>query len=167
MAIMTVGTVNKDFRVHAEPNVNASATSVLQAGAVVDIITLGADRSWLLVSPRIRDVAASIGWMQAKFVDFDRNRMATGDAEHADLNDAQFTEIVRAVQQWATGHPSADEPLALVRGRVLSPKALASEMERRTELGMPFLSYLVQEAARTGEGIAEPIYRAITANQSR
>jgi len=164
---MTIGTVNKDVRVRVWPDENAAASPTsLQQGAVVDAITLSANGSWLLISPRLGDADVPIGWVQARFVNFDRDTIAAGDTQ-AELSDEQFAEIVKAVQEWAAGHPNADEPLTLVRGRVLSPRALANEMERRTEFGWPFLNYLAHEAARTGEGVAEPIHRAITANQSR
>jgi hypothetical protein len=167
IAVMTTGTVNKsDVRVHIQPAENVSASSVLQEGALVDIITQSADGSWLLVSPRLKDAVASIGWMRAQYINYP-DTIPAEDIQHVELSEEQFAEIIEAVHQWATGHPNSDGPLTLVRGRMLSPKALAREMEDKTELGRPFLNYLAHEATRTGNGVTEPIYRAIIANQSR
>ncbi len=156
-----------NVKVHVRPDEDASTSSTLQRGAGVHVITRSEDGSWLLVSPQFEGATAAIGWVRAQYVDIDRDTIAIGDTQHLELSDEQFAEIIKAVQQWAAGHPNTYEPLTLVRGKVLSPRALANEMEQRTEFGRPFLNYLAQEAARTGEAVAEPIYRAITANQSR
>jgi hypothetical protein len=87
-----------------------------------------------------------------------------GDRE---LSEDEHRQVVEALRLWAAGHPAAGRPLVMVMGKMLSPKQLAEEMEKRSEFGWPFLKYLAEEAERTGEPVTEPIYRAVKANQSR
>jgi hypothetical protein len=157
---MSTGRVKIDSKLREIPNVSAGGIAVLAKGTFVNVNESSGDKDWLLLSILLEG-RVRIGWVQSDDIEMDEGSFP------AELNESDFADIVQAVRLWADGHPAADQPLTLVKGKVLSPKALAQEMEEKSQYGRPFLDYLAKEAIRTSAPVTQPIYRAISANQSR
>jgi hypothetical protein len=75
--------------------------------------------------------------------------------------------IIEAMRLWAHGHPAADQPFLIVKGKAFTPKEFLHEVEERTEFGLSFLRFLFEEASRHEVAPESLLYKAIKANQSR
>jgi hypothetical protein len=67
--------------------------------------------------------------------------------------------VIEALRRWAMGHPRAEQPFLIVRGRAFTPKSFLIEAERQTEFGRPFLEKINNVEIKISDGSIDLIER--------
>jgi len=88
-----------------------------------------------------------------------------------ELDDFEYQRIVRRLREWALSHPSPDRPFMAIMDETdselteLTPIQFAEQVERRTEIGRSYVSYLEEMSTLHAEDIVASIDRTIRANE--
>jgi hypothetical protein len=89
------------------------------------------------------------------------------DRRFSGLDEDEFEQVKKALFEWAETHPDKDQPIIFMMGERYSARRFAGEVADRSEFGVSFLTFLVEQSRQSQEPVRAFINRAIIANGER
>jgi hypothetical protein len=81
------------------------------------------------------------------------------------MDNEEEQQLLRALEEWANGHPQKDRPFLILMGRSYTPVEYYREVKDNDDFRSKLFRFLSEQAERSNERPLDMIIRAVEANR--